>query len=205
MALQQLLKQHTGLQTGKGSPKAEVLAEAERQMALVRMVASDIEAVRVLAPNLFVSVRGPIEEEKHLSLRDPATSQLRVLRRGAGETADWRPPAQHLLHRVGQEFGFCEYPALLVGVPHQEQRAARDQVAGRLVARGEERCAEYQDLGVCEVGAFDFGASQSRDKIVLRCTPALAEHALEVAEHLADCSICCGAPAAAARFDHGVR
>jgi hypothetical protein len=174
-----------GFQTRQRRSQAQVLAEAEGQVAQAGMVAADVEAVGLLAPDLLVAVGRGVEQQQHLPLADPLPAQLGVARRGADEALDGGPPAQHLLHRVGKQAGLGEQPPLLVGIPHQEQRAAGDQVAGGLVAGGEQRDAEHQDLGVVEPDAVDLGAGQRRDQVVLGGAPALAQHAREVPEHLA--------------------
>ena len=112
--------------------------------------------------------------------------------------------AQHLLDRVRQQARIGEQLLALLGVAHQRERAARDQVARGLVARDEQRQAEHADLGVGQPLAVDLGLGQDRDEVVLRLAAALLGDLQHVLEQLGHGRGGLLADVAAARLDHRV-
>ena len=118
-------------------------AEAERQMAVG--VAVDAEVLRV-AEHRLVEV-GRLEQQQHLlPLPKLGAVELVVAHHRPGHILHRRGPAQHLLHRAGQQSAVGDQPVPLIGVPEKLLGPATEGVTGGLVTADEDQQRLEDDL-----------------------------------------------------------
>jgi membrane protein len=98
----------------------------------------------------FVAVRRRVEQQDAVALADLLAVDLDVAGGGAVHVAHRSRPPQHLLDRAGQQRRIGPQPRQLVGVSQQCLDAARDDVAGGLVAADEHEHRLEHDVDVGE-------------------------------------------------------
>ena len=204
-AREQFLEEHAGFHARERGAQAEVFAEAEGEVTLPGVVAADVEAVGVVAPDFLVAVRGGVEQQQHVAAAD-ATCRAAPCRR--------RRRAMKLCTGVHQR----SISSIAFG-SRQGSASSRSRCSGLRASSSEPpeirlrvvslpaASSVMQNIRICGSSSCSpsiSAARERRDQIVLRRAAPLGEHAGEVAEHLAERRVGRGRAPAAARFDHRV-
>ena len=147
------------------------------------VLAADVESPGVGAVAALVAVGRAVQHHHLLSGRDRGALDRHLACGGAGQRLHAGLEPQALGERARDEVGVGGEHRTLVRVPVEQCRRVGDQVAGGVVAAGDDHEAESQDVPVGEGLALDLGPGQCRDEVIARCCPPLGDQRTEVLEH----------------------
>ena len=178
VALEDLLPDDFQLQLRKAQAHAAVDAEAEREVR-ARSLAVDDEVVRLL-DHLIVAVARDVPHDDLVALPDCLALELDVLERRAAHVRQRRLPADHFRHEAVEQLRILLQLLELIGELAERVDAARQRVAGRVVAADDQQDQVAEEGGEIHVPRR-FGVRHHRDQVALRrLLDALVPKPLEI-------------------------
>src|SRR5262249_43977278 len=129
---EELLEEHTRLETSEVRAQAEVLPEAQGDVRLDG--AREVEPIGVLTPDRLVAIGRGVEHHHRIAGPDRPAVHLGVPGGAAEEVADRRRHAEKLLDRIRERHGSRAQQIELVRLLEQEARSLSDQRARGLVS-----------------------------------------------------------------------
>ena len=148
-------------------------AETEGQVTV--RVAIDPEVLRI-AEHRLVEVRRFEHQHDLLAGFQRRAVELGVGGQRAAHVLHRRRPAQHLLDRPGQQIRLRHERLPLIAVTQQLLGAARQRVAGGLVAADQDQQCLEHDLVIRHPLALDLGVDQNREQVVGRVGATVGDH-----------------------------
>src|SRR3982074_1961715 len=162
--LQDLFPDYLQLQLGQSEPNAPVHTEAEGDVG-TRPGPVNYEVVRTL-DDLVVAVARDVPHHDLVTFLDPPAAELEFLKRGPAHMRQWRLPANHLRHETVDQRRILAQLAVLIRIPVQGIDAARQCVAGGVVAADDQQDQVAEEILRVHV-ARGFAVNHHRHRHVL--------------------------------------
>src|ERR1700681_2081774 len=135
--LQDFFPDYLQLKLGQSEPNAAMNAEAEGDVGTRPGPVND-EGVRTL-DELLVAAARDVPHHDLVTFLDLPAAELEVLERGPANMRQWRLPADHLRHETVDQRRTSPQLAVLIRILVQRVDAARQRVAGGIVAADDQQ------------------------------------------------------------------
>src|SRR3984893_8504324 len=163
--LQDFFPDYLQLKLGQSEPNAAMNTEAEGDVGTRPGPVND-EVVRTL-DYLFVAVARDVPHHDLVTFLDLPTAELDVLERGPAHVRQWRLPADHLRHETVDQRRILAQLPVLIRIFVQRVDAARQCVAGGIVAADDQQDQVAEEILRVDV-AGGFAVRHHRQQIALR-------------------------------------
>src|SRR5216683_2619091 len=163
--LQDFFPDYLQLKLGQSEPNAAMNAEAEGDVGTRPGTVND-EVVRTL-DYLVVAVARDVPHHDLVTFLDLPAADLEVLERGPSHMRQWRLPADHLRHETVDQRRIRPQLAVLIRIPVQRIDAARQCVAGGIVAADDQQDQVAEEILRVHVSR-GFAVNHHRQQIALR-------------------------------------